>query len=289
MTLMLSRGRCTRLSRMQQQPLSVPKHLDGRVHLEDFANPIWRHVIAPRHTHHFLEMHLLVRGNAIVVMGDKRVDLPTGSLLWVPPRKEHFTLETSPTLRRWILCVRVAAVQRILSADEAAPLLSRRGDVLCAQLPRIELHALARTLAEIAGQTRRGSSVTNAGLGYALTRALLGFGEAKRRDEPTVLHPAVARALSEMHGDGLLLSREELAQLCRLSPTHLSRLFVRELGQSLREVRNRKRIGRFNELMASGYCDSLTEAALEAGFGSYSQFHRVFTRLTGCSPSRRQV
>jgi len=270
---------------MHDQPLSVPRDIDGRIHIEDFANPVWRHLIAPRHAHQFLEAHLLVRGSAVVLMGDRRLDLPTGSLLWVPPRREHVTLETSPTLRRWILCMRVASVRRIVSPQEAAPLLSRHGDVPCAQLPRTELHALARLLAEVAGQSGRGRSVTNAGLGYALVRALLSFREARRSDEPTVLHPTVARALALMHGDGLVLDREDLAQSCRVSPTHLSRLFVQELGLSLQEVRNRKRIGRFSELMASGYCDSLTQAALEAGFGSYSQFHRVFTRLTGRTPS----
>lgn len=272
---------------MQHQPLSVPPDVDGRIHLEDFANPVWRHLIAPRHAHHFLEAHLLIRGSAVVVIADKRLELPAGSLLWVPPRTEHVTLEASATLRRWILCVRVAAVRRIVGAAEAAPLLSRCGDVPCAQLPRIELHALARILAEIAGQMGRGRSVANAGLAYALTRSLLSFREARRSGDPTVVHPVVARALFLMHGDGLLLGREELAQLCHVSPTHLSRLFVQELGQSLQELRNRKRIGRFTELMASGYCDSLTRAALEAGFGSYSQFHRVFTRLTGRSPSGR--
>ena len=50
-------------------------------------------------------------------------------------------------------------------------------------------------------------------------------------------------------------------------------------------LRSRKRLARFQQLMASGACDSLTAAALEAGFGSYSQFHRVFKRLTGRSPS----
>lgn len=269
---------------MPYQPLNVPRGLIGRLHLEAFANPVWRQQIA-RHAHRFLEAHLLVRSSAAVLVGDQRVDLPTGSLLWVPPRTEHLTLEASPSLRRWCLCLRVAAVQRILARDEAALLLSRGAGIHRAQLTRVELLELERLLEDVAGQTGGGPSVTNAGLAYALARAFLAYRGATPSDEPTSLHPAVARALSLMRGDGLRLSREELAAGCRVSPTHLSRLFVQELGQSLREVRNRKRLARYQELLASGHCGSSTEAAVEAGFGSYSQFHRVFTRLTGRSPS----
>lgn len=271
---------------MPYQPINVPLNLIGRIHLEAFTNPVWRQMIA-RHAHRFLEAHLLVRGNAVIVMGNQRVELPTGSLVWIPPRTEHLTLEASPTLQRWCLCLRVGAVRRILPRDDATLLLSRRGGIRCVRLARVELQELARVLEDVAAQMGKSVSVTNAGLAYALTRAHLALCRSTRSDEPVTLHPAVARALSLMQGDGLLLSRDELAARCRVAPTHLSRLFVQELGQSLRDVRSRKRLARCQELLASGQCDSLTEAALEGGFGSYSQFHRVFTRLTGRSPSGR--
>ena len=268
---------------MSNQPLNVPRNLIGRVHLETFTNPFWRQAIA-RHAHRFVEGHLIVRGRAVVVIGDRRIDLPTGALLWIPPRTEHLTLEASPTLRRWCLCLRVGAVQRVLSREEASPLLSRGRGTQLVQLPRVELLDLARAFEDVKEQTGRGVSVTNAGLAYALARAAQATRLAPPSDEPAALHPAVAGALSLMQGEGLHLSRDDLAARCRVSPTHLSRLFVRELGQSLRDVRNRKRLARYQELLASGRCGTLTEAALEAGFGSYSQFHRVFTLLTGHSP-----
>lgn len=269
---------------MPYQPLSVPARVSGRLHLEEFTNPLWRQFIA-RHAHRFLEAHLLVRGKAVIVAGDQRFDLPTGSLLWLPPSLEHLTLEASPTLRRWCLCLRIGAVRRTLTPEEATPLLSKRSGIQCRQLARVELQGLARVLSDVADQQGHGDSVTNAGLAYALTRAVLAFRQTQPGGDPTALHPAVARALSLMSGDDLQLSRDELASHCRVSNSHLSRLFVQELGQSLQDVRNHKRLARFHQLMASGACDSLTTAALEAGFGSYSQFHRVFRRLTGRSPS----
>jgi AraC-like DNA-binding protein len=271
---------------MEHQPLSLPRHLIGRIHLEDFSNPIWRQLIR-RHAHHYLEAHLLARGTAVMLIRDQRVDLPSGSLLWIPPGTEHLTLEASAGLRRWILSLRAAAVRRTLAADEAAALLSRRGPITCVQLGSAELRTLKELLVDVANQTGRGNTVTNAGLAYALARAALASQEADRPTEPTAVHPGVARALFLMQGDGLLLSRNELAARCGLSATHLSRLFVQELGHSLRDVRNRKRLSRFQQLIDSGACQSLTEAALEAGFGSYSQFHRVYRRFSGRSPSGR--
>jgi AraC-like DNA-binding protein len=38
----------------------------------------------------------------------------------------------------------------------------------------------------------------------------------------------------------------------------------------------------------TGRALTLLEAAFEAGFGSYPQFHRVFRQLAGCSPAEYQ-
>ena len=269
---------------MVYQPLNVPPGVNGRLHLEKFTNPLWRQRIL-RHAHRFFEAHLVIRGRAIVVAGKMRFDLPPGSLLLIPPTLEHLTLEASPTLQRWCLCLRIGAVRQALTPEEATSLLSKRSGIQCRQVARFELDELSRVLSDVADQQRRGESVTNAGVAYALTRVTLAFRESEPSGEPATLHPAVTRALSLMSGDGLLMSRDDLATQCRVSTTHLSRLFVTELGQSMRDVRNRKRLDRFLQLMETGSCDSLTDAALEAGFGSYSQFHRVFKRLTGRSPS----
>ncbi|MCP5060701.1 MAG: AraC family transcriptional regulator [bacterium] len=272
---------------MMYQPLNVPRQLDGRIHLEDFSNPVWGQLIR-RHAHRFLEVHLLVRGKAVMVIRNQRVDLPSGSLLWLPPETEHLTLEASAGLRRWHLCMRTPSARRILAPGEAAALLSRRKPTPCVQLGRAELRDLGGIFAGVGEQVDRADAVTNSGLAYALARAAVATREAERSTEPTTLHPGVARALSLMQGDGLLLDRDELAERCGLSATHLSRLFSLELGQTLRDVRNRKRLGRFHQLIDSGTCQTLTEAALEAGFGSYSQFHRVYRHFTGRSPSGRE-
>lgn len=80
-----------------------------------------------------------------------------------------------------------------------------------------------------------------------------------------------------------LTSGERLARDLGISPGHLARSFKAEMGLSLVEYRNRLRIERFlRHIDHSG--GNLLDAALQAGFGSYAQFHRVFRRFIGATP-----
>jgi AraC-like DNA-binding protein len=71
----------------------------------------------------------------------------------------------------------------------------------------------------------------------------------------------------------------------RLAVSHprLARAFKAEMGISLVAYRNRLRLDRFTALLDTGR-RNLLEAALEAGFGSYAQFHRVFRALRHEAP-----
>jgi AraC-like DNA-binding protein len=79
------------------------------------------------------------------------------------------------------------------------------------------------------------------------------------------------------------VSGEQLAKELGISPGHLARSFKSEMGSSLVEYRNRQRIERFFATVDRGG-SNIQEAADEAGFGSYAQFHRVFRKLIGTTP-----
>lgn len=82
----------------------------------------------------------------------------------------------------------------------------------------------------------------------------------------------------------------ELARLVGVPVQRLSREFQRDMGTSLIEYRIELRLQRFFELVESaereGSAASLLDLALRAGFGSYSQFHRIFSARFGVPPSR---
>ncbi len=77
--------------------------------------------------------------------------------------------------------------------------------------------------------------------------------------------------------------RHAIAKALGTTADRLGRVFKSEMGETLAEYRNRLRLERFFSVVdAEG--GNLLGAALDAGFGSYAQFHRVFHAAFGCSP-----
>src|SRR6185436_8837980 len=108
---------------------------------------------------------------------------------------------------------------------------------------------------------------------YGTRRGRIGWRPLPRTSDQASLVDRVRQALDE----DLSLTGDRLAADFRVSPGYLARTFKREMGLSLVEYRNRLRLERFFETSqrqeGSG---TLLCAALEAGFGSYAQFHRVY-------------
>lgn len=90
------------------------------------------------------------------------------------------------------------------------------------------------------------------------------------------------RALRALERDPVVTG-ERIAVQMGISPGHLARSFKSEMGVSLVEYRNRLRIERFLRSVQHGN-ESLLRAALDAGFGSYAQFFRVYRKLLGTTP-----
>ncbi len=92
----------------------------------------------------------------------------------------------------------------------------------------------------------------------------------------------VLSVVHALHRDPTLTGRD-LAKRLGANGPRLGQTFADDMGMSLVEYRNRLRIERFFSLVAPGG-GNLMQAALDAGFGSYAQFHRVFRDLVGATP-----
>ncbi len=122
----------------------------------------------------------------------------------------------------------------------------------------------------------------------AIVCTLLGLrlealrGSAKATFGPSGRHPAVATALRMLTSDPTL-GGNVIAKKLGVSLSRFARVFKSDMGISLVDYRNQLRLDRFLGLVDKGG-SNLLEAALAAGFGSYSQFHRVFRALRGTTP-----
>ncbi|MDQ2799942.1 MAG: AraC family transcriptional regulator [Armatimonadota bacterium] len=128
----------------------------------------------------------------------------------------------------------------------------------------------------------------NAGLGYALLSAWATFAAAEELPIGSDVHPAVEHAARLIRDEVDPLSVEQIAARVGLSASRLSRLFGPQIGMGIADFRNAQRLQRFLRLYGRGQSLSASRAALEAGFGSYPQFHRIFTQAMGYSPAEHR-
>ena len=266
---------------MLDDDLGIRPDLDGRVVRHTVG------VVRPRtHRHAELEVNLVVRGSASYLLGDRRYALTPGTLTWLFPGQDHVLVDESSDHELWWAVFRPALVARIATTRDARPLLqtdpvgqfSRRLDSGRVQRLGGVFHDVhdAQTVDDV---------LVNTGLAYLLTTAWRAFLDSDDLVEGVDLHPAVETVARMLQADPEAGDLATLARAAGLSASHLSRIFKEQTGVSISRFRNQQRLQRFLQLYGRGRRTTALAAALEAGFGSYAQFHRVFREQAGRSPS----
>jgi len=101
----------------------------------------------------------------------------------------------------------------------------------------------------------------------------------------TEADPRIAAALQRLHAEpAARLRLDELAATAGLSGSRFRRLFRAATGVTLRRYRLWTAMGAATRAIARG--ESLTHAALDAGFSSSAHFSAAFREMFGLEPSR---
>lgn len=100
-----------------------------------------------------------------------------------------------------------------------------------------------------------------------------------RQESPLVA--ALRELLDNTDNDNVPFSR--MAQRCGVSRSHASRCFNKEMGMSVQQYRNTRRVARAGQMLRSSDA-SIARIALACGFGDQSRFSRVFRQYMGVSP-----
>jgi AraC-like DNA-binding protein len=262
--------------------LGIRAGIDGRVVRHTVGD------VRPRaHRHAELEVNLVVRGTASYLLGDRRYALTPGTLTWLFPGQDHVLVDESSDHDLWWAVFRPPLVARIATNRHAGPLLeedpvgqfSRRLD-----FGRVRrLSALFHDVQD--AEKAMDDILVNTGLAYLLSLAWRAFLDSHDVVEGVDLHPAVETVARLLRADPSAGDLATLARAAGLSSSNLSRIFKEQTGVSISRFRNQQRLQRFLRLYGRGRRTTALAAALEAGFGSYAQFHRVFREQTGRSPS----
>jgi AraC-like DNA-binding protein len=263
-----------------RQKLELPPGLDG--HLWHYRHQGRANA---RHHHAELEFNLVTQGRGLYLLANRKYQIRRGDLLWLFPAQEHVLIEQSPDFEMWIGVAKPTTVRRIATDPHTTMLqeINPAGEY-CRRLSQRTFARLEALIMEVAA-TRNTPGLFNAGLAYAL---LAAWNQFKHAAEVPVhdVHPAVEKAARHIRDKNHTAGLEELARHAGLSAPRLSRLFKQQTGIALVDFRNRQRVEKFLTLYGAGQRTTMLAAALEAGFGSYPQFHRVFKRVLGCSPGK---
>jgi AraC-like DNA-binding protein len=242
------------------------------------------------HRHEELELNLVIAGTAKYLIDDRRCDLVRGTLIWLFPEQDHLLLNESRDYAMWIVVISPALLRRVCRGLPTQQLLvGDPGEVLARSLRPGQESLMSSLLADIAAASVDADRF-NAGLSYAVLRAWAAFNNAETVALGFEVHPAVEKAARLLRDETESDNLESMAEKCGLSRSRLSRLFKQQAGVSLVEYRQRQCLERFLAIFGRGRRLTLLEAALQAGFGSYANFHRVFKQSMRQSPAeyRRQ-
>ncbi len=269
---------------------------------------VWRYSLAhrkPLHFHGHLEFLLVLRGHAVERIGNRMYTTHAGQMVWHLPSIPHELVFASRDLD-----LRIVHAEPDLAGSVARELCARapiEGRASRGEERSIAIGGAFSGWVRELGWLAAGHPVVElrrADLDRLLEDCHATFAEAGGRDDAA---PRLRRLLTTAwlasidHGGSaqpasltdlascLLLERPELDRpaLCRLldvSEGYLSRCFRKELGATLLAHRGRVRVARFvAHVEREG--QTLLDAAMSAGFGSYSQLHRTFCEIVGMSPS----
>lgn len=251
----------------------------------------------PLHFHPQIEFLVMLRGSARARIGHSLHTVSAGQLVWQLPGIEHELIDISSDCDFRVIQVEpdvCAEVGQLLRNDtsvrtrvaganyfsswsrELGWLVSGRPVV---ELKRADLDRIRDHCELTCADPRTSPAQSAAGIRGALANAW----RATRDDHDDLRPNSLVELACCLLLDQPALERSAVCQALDVSESYLSRRFQAELGVSFLEQRARLRVAHFVSHVTRdqrGYLD----AALRAGFGSYSQLHRVFAQLVHASP-----
>lgn len=226
--------------------------------------------VGPRR-HCELAAYHVISGRMRYLIDSRICEAGPRTLLWVDTDHAHMLLTETPDFDMWAFVFSDALRPY---GGGSLPLVSRLSPDQHDELCRI-----AGGIAQMPDQPAR-------------LRGIAWWGERARiaalageNSELARFHP-VARKVAELLAHEPDLAMADLAERLDLTAGHIARLFRAETGEKVGDYRNRCRLAQLDRMMAESPRSNLLACALDAGFGSYPQFFRVFRSLRGASPRR---
>jgi AraC-like DNA-binding protein len=245
----------------------------------------WDGNLPQLHSHRELELNVVSGGTGTYYIKGEQYSIGPGSVLWLFSGQPHLLADFSSDLHMWVAVFRTPLVRRMSQPEWARELRKQDpGTVYVRGLNRTAFEEIENLCRRLAATAADDHAYFNACLGCLLRQAW----EVTRSGSPLAVsgkvHPAVERVVRRLKAGSLNEPFDHLAREAGLSYSRLGYLFREQMGETLGDYRNRLRVQRFQYLAGSRPERTLLDSALEAGFGSYAQAHRVIRECTGSAP-----
>lgn len=230
--------------------------------------------------------YLLLAGSCRCQAAAQDLRLVRGQLCWAPPGLAHRFSEPTDDLRLWLLCYDETDRASLGEVGTLVPTNMddwNRVGLWCRGLTEAGLCYLDDLFGRVA-DCADGAEVHRLGRRWALAQAWRTWWAGSTVLSGGQRHPAIEQALALLHAGTAPTTLTALAKRCGLGHDHFGRLFHAQVGVGVVAYRNRLRVDRVLAKLQERDMP-LLEAALACGFGSYAQFHRVFTGTYGITPS----
>ena len=256
----------------------------------------------PLHWHNYVEILYVVQGEINVTVSDKKYTVSDDQILFIPPRKLHeihendqpltILLQYDPLLVSYISSLNTIHYMkpRILSLSDLqdTSLFYKLHDDL------MNIHSVYNN-GNYASGDGQPEFFTDARMTMLLIEFLIHFMEYDRMvsqktsselaniPAETIRKMAEARSYISQNCTAEL-TLETVADYTGFSKYYFSRIFKNYVGSSFIDYLSDCRISYAKSLFSNPQM-SITEIAMQSGFGSIASFNRVFQKQEGCSPS----
>lgn len=268
---------------MTRQMLNIIRpDFGGICWLRVFLNNPYR--MSASHSHYELELNLITAGSAAYLVDGVRYDIIPGTLIYLYPQQEHQLIAETSDFEMWIIVVSQEFLQKNFSSQYFTPLRRMLPcGPFCKHLSPVAAERLGEMCEELAAPCDN-ADAANAALGYFMSKAWTFFCDASAQPTTKHISSKIAAALKIISAQAEFESVERIAESLDIEQSQLSRLFKRQTGMTITQYRQKTCLERFLMIWRQKPKVNMAHAALQAGFGSYPQFHRVFRAYFKLSP-----
>ncbi len=247
--------------------------------------------MSARHYHDKYEIYYLREGERFYFVKDSVFHIRKGCLVLIKAGQLHKTTDAEkPHHERVLLYFRKAFIEAANNSTLRILELLDSKSYFVAELSIKEQRTVENLFAEMFREAEEKGDYYEICLQGLLLRLLANIGRYTRLTQAEDFLSSspkhekiseVVRHINEHYIEELTIPL--LAESFYISPYYLSRIFKETTGFTLLEYINLTRVKAAEKLLINTKI-KVIEVAEKSGFGSVSQFNRVFKQITGCSP-----